>query len=445
MCGALLAYRASRAPASGLRAGEGGSRTANLLTGLGTVLLLAAIGLIDAGLKFPGGWALLPVLGAVLMISGNGQTWVSRVVFSHPLAVWIGTISYPLYLWHWPIFSLARIVEGGTPSVWVRFVAVLASIALAWLTFQYVEKPIRFGWRFRYKTWVLTCGLVLVGVLGYLAHKTDGYPDRAVMKNQQVFNAGDIGHDAFHAYFRDHFFACADPFIQKDAGNWKGIVRCFQSQKEGPVTLVLLGDSHSEHLFLGLAEQLPHVNMAFYAKGALPFLSKEEFKLIFERVLKNTDIKQVVVSVMWAGRVNEVSKGTTLASELDLAIKALQASGKTVYLTNDVPQFEFDPQRCKFQRPLTQSTKCDVPIKTYQDQLRKYSDALLEVRQLNPDVAWIDLSSLMCDESTCSMARNGQVLYRDTNHLNIPGSQYVGAQIVAQHPSLGKFDGPKSQ
>ena len=114
-------------------------------------------------------------------------------------------------------------------------------------------------------------------------------------------------------------------------------------------------------------------------------------------------------------------------------------------VTNDVPQFEFDPQRCKFQRPLTQSTKCDVPIKTYQDQLRKYSDALLEVRQLNPDVAWIDLSTLMCDESTCSMARNGQVLYRDTNHLNIPGSQYVGAKIVAQHPSLGKFDGPKSQ
>jgi hypothetical protein len=318
-------------------------------------------------------------------------------------------------------------------------------MVLAWMTFRYVEKPIRFAWRFRYKTWVLTFGMLCVGGLGYLAHKADGYPDRAVMKSQQVFNVGDIGHDAFHGYYRDHFFTCADPLIQKDAGNWKGIVRCFQSQKDGPVTLLLLGDSHSEHLFLGIAEQLPHVNVGFYGKGALPFLSKDEFKLIFERVLKNTDIKQVVVSAMWASRMNEVSKETTLASELSLAIKALQASGKKVYLSDDIPQFEFDPQRCKFQRPLTQSTKCDAPIAAYQDQHRKYIADLSEVYLLNAEVERIELSSLMCNGTVCSMARNGQVLYRDNNHLNIPGSQYVGAQIVAQHPHLGQIYSPKSQ
>jgi peptidoglycan/LPS O-acetylase OafA/YrhL len=442
LCGALLAYRFSRAQDSNAAMQSAWSRTASLRTLLGALLLIAAVGWIDANQKFPGGWALLPVFGAVLVISGDGQTWVSRAVFSHPLAVWIGTVSYPLYLWHWPIFSFARIVEGVTPSAWVRLAALLASMALAWLTFRYVEKPIRFAWRFRYKTWVLTLGMLCVGGIGYLAHKADGYPDRAVMKNQQVFNEGDIGHDAFHRYYRDHFFTCADPLIQKDAGNWKGIVRCFQSQKEGPVTLLLLGDSHSEHLFLGIAEQLPHVNVGFYGKGALPFLSKDEFKLIFERVLKNTDIKQVVVSAMWANRMNEVPTGTTLASELSLAVQALQASGKEVFVGDDLPQFEFDPQRCKFQRPLTQSTKCDAPLAAYQDQRRKYIADLTEVYRVNPKVERIELSSWMCNDTTCSMARNGQVLYRDNNHLNIPGSQYVGAQIVAQHPSLGKFGAP---
>ncbi len=58
---------------------------------------------------------------------------------------------------------------------------------------------------------------------------------------------------------------------------------------------------------------------------------------------------------------------------------------------------------------------------------------LNEVLVHHPEVGWIDLSSFMCNEMTCSMAPHGQLLYRDNNHLNILGSQYVGAQIVRQH------------
>ncbi|CAN1485963.1 COG1835 Predicted acyltransferases [Burkholderiaceae bacterium] len=442
LCGALLAYRMSDSHAWRPSFDEAWLRTNNLRPWVGAVLLLAAVGFIDATQKFPGGWVLLPVLGAVLVISGDGQHWVNRVVLSQPQVVWIGTISYPLYLWHWPVFSFARIVEGGTPSAWARLVALFVSVVLAWLTFRCVEKPIRFTWRFRYKTWVLTCAMLCVGLMGYLAHKADGYPRRSVMENQQIFNQGDIGHDVFHQYFQDHFFPCAEDAIQQDSGHWKGVVRCFQSHKNSPVTLVLLGDSHAEHLFLGLAEKLPHVNVGFYVKGTLPFLSKKEFDLIFDKVLKSKDIKQVVISAMWANRMNEVQPGSSLAIELNQTIKALQASGKQVYLSDDIPQFEFDPQRCKFQRPLTQSTKCDESIHGYKEKRNKYGADLAQVYLDNEALEKIELSSLMCNDTSCSMARNGQVLYRDNNHLNIPGSQYVGAQIVAQHPSLGKFGAP---
>jgi hemolysin-activating ACP:hemolysin acyltransferase len=226
--------------------------------------------------------------------------------------------------------------------------------------------------------------------------------------------------------------------IQKDAGNWKGVVRCFQSHATGPVTVLLLGDSHSEHLFLGIAEQLPHVNVGFYGKGALPFLSKDEFKLIFDRVLHNSDIKQVVISAMWASRMHEIAKNETLASELSLAVQALQNSGKKIYVTDDIPKFGFDPQRCKFQRPLMQSTKCDEPRENLDSQRAKYLADLQEVVRLNPSVEWIEISSLICSVETCSMARDGQLLYRDNNHLNIPGSQFVGAQIVAKHSGLAR-------
>jgi SGNH domain (fused to AT3 domains) len=281
-------------------------------------------------------------------------------------------------------------------------------------------------------------GILAIGTVGYSANKTHGFPLRAIMNEQQVVRSGDIGHDAFHNYYGEHFFTCVDPVIQKDAGNWKGVVRCFQSQKTGPVTLLLLGDSHAEHLFLGLAEQLPHVNMGFYGKGALPFLSKDEFKLIFDRVLNNPDIKQVVITAMWASHMHEIDPNETLASELSRTVNAFQAAGKKVYLTDDLPQFGFDPQRCKFLRPLTRGTKCDEPKENLEGQRAKYIADLQQVLRLNPDVEWIEISSLMCAGATCSMARDGQLFYRDNNHLNIPGSQFVGAAIVAKHPGLAR-------
>jgi peptidoglycan/LPS O-acetylase OafA/YrhL len=430
LCGAMLAYRAVVVAAP--------DKTAQIRTALGAALLVVAVVWIDADKQFPGAWALLPVMGAVLVISGNGQTWAGQTLFGNRLAVWIGTISYPLYLWHWPVFSYARIVEGGTPSVALRLVALLASVVLAWLTFKWVEKPIRFGWQFRYKTGVLVLGMLAIGALGYSANETRGFPERSIMKDQKVFHEGDLGHDEFHHYYGAHFFTCADPVLQKDAGHWKGVVRCFQSQQNGPVTLLLLGDSHAEHLFLGIAEQLPHVNVGFYGKSALPFKSKEEFKLIFQHVLHNPDIKQVVMTAMWASRLNEIDKGSTLAAELSETIQALQAAGKKVYLSDDIPKFNFDPQRCKFKRPLTHSTKCDEPKENLASQRVKYIEDLQEVLRLNPDVEWMEISSLMCTDGSCSMAREGQLLYRDNNHLNIPGSQYVGAQIAVKHPGLAR-------
>jgi len=141
---------------------------------------------------------------------------------------------------------------------------------------------------------------------------------------------------------------------------------------------------------------------------------------------------------MWASRLSEVNKEATLVSELGRTVQVLQNSGKKVYLSDDIPKFGFDPQRCKFQRPLTQSTKCDEPRESLDSQRAKYIADLQEVVRLNPGVEWIEISSLMCSGATCSMGRDGKLFYRDNNHLNIPGSQFVGAYIVANHPELAR-------
>ena len=116
----------------------------NTQSTLGFLLIASAISVVNKYSAFPGWLALLPTLGACLIISAGPQAWLNRIVLSHRVIVWFGLISYPLYLWHWPLLSFAQIIESGTTTYAMRITAVLTSIALAWITYQFLEKKIRF-------------------------------------------------------------------------------------------------------------------------------------------------------------------------------------------------------------------------------------------------------------------------------------------------------------
>ncbi len=140
MAGGLLAgmrWQAAASPAT--------SRPA-----LKHVQSIVGVGLIVLGLfvtrstqAFPGWWALLPVLGAVSCIAAGPNGVLNRYLLSNRVMVWVGLISYPLYLWHWPLLSYARIVEGGEPSLRVRVMLVVAAIVLAWATYRFVERFVK--------------------------------------------------------------------------------------------------------------------------------------------------------------------------------------------------------------------------------------------------------------------------------------------------------------
>lgn len=112
---------------------------------LGIALIGYAITHINKSDPFPGWWAMLPTLGAYFSISAGKDTWFNRYFLSNKIVVWFGLISYPLYLWHWPLLSFLSIIAGPRPPHALRLVAVLVSIILAWLTYQYIEKNIRFN------------------------------------------------------------------------------------------------------------------------------------------------------------------------------------------------------------------------------------------------------------------------------------------------------------
>jgi len=145
-----------------------------ITTFIGIFVLLASVFLITTDDPFPSYNAIFPVFGAVLVIVGGSASSFSRSVLSNKIALWFGLISYPLYLWHWPILSYLHIIEGGTPHRNRTILAILFSILFAWITYKFIEKPIRFvGLKKGFRTFVLCGAFFLTGLLGLVVHFSD--------------------------------------------------------------------------------------------------------------------------------------------------------------------------------------------------------------------------------------------------------------------------------
>lgn len=135
----------------------------------GALLCVASFAILTARNAFPDWWAIMPVTGTVAIIAAGRGGWINRHVLAHPVSVWLGKISYALYLWHWPLLSLAFIVAGRTPSSIVRGALLTIAVVLAWLTTAVIERPIRFGPAKRWKL-IAPC-LLMIGVV-YLGGMT---------------------------------------------------------------------------------------------------------------------------------------------------------------------------------------------------------------------------------------------------------------------------------
>jgi peptidoglycan/LPS O-acetylase OafA/YrhL len=96
--------------------------------------------LIHTGDAYPGWRALLPVAGTLLLMEGGRSAWVNRKILSQPAVVWIGLISYPLYLFHWPVLSFVHIVKGESPKPGYILMALLVSFVMTVMTYYFIEK-----------------------------------------------------------------------------------------------------------------------------------------------------------------------------------------------------------------------------------------------------------------------------------------------------------------
>ena len=223
---------------------------------LGVGLLALGLVMTRSDKAFPGWWALLPVLGAVSCIAAGPQGFFNRHLLSNRVLVWIGLISYPLYLWHWPLLAYARIVEGELPSPWVRGAAVLATVVLAWATYRFVERAVR-NRPGPSVVRVLSGGMVIVAAIGGLAFFDVLKPRHSNPTLQKVADAT-LDVDYYAGFKLDQI----GPHLIYRAG-------------EGPGKVLLLGDSHVQQYApraLELLRTTPATTKAAYfaTQGACP-------------------------------------------------------------------------------------------------------------------------------------------------------------------------------
>jgi hypothetical protein len=141
------------------------------------LLVVAAAVVLDTSRAFPGWWAVLPVLGSALLLSAP-HAWGCRHVLANPVMVWIGLISYPLYLWHWPLLVFFALIKFAPLTLLERGLIVGLSIALAWATYRFVEIPFRFGRPSPAKSLGLGGGMALIALAGAVVVDNRGFEFR---------------------------------------------------------------------------------------------------------------------------------------------------------------------------------------------------------------------------------------------------------------------------
>jgi peptidoglycan/LPS O-acetylase OafA/YrhL len=415
---------------SGLSNASWSSFAHSVLPVVGIGLIGAAIFLFNRDTTFPGWATLLPTVGAMCVIWARGDSWFQRRILACAGMVLIGVISYPLYLWHWPLLSFATILEAGTPDSIVRAVAVVLSIALAWLTFKFFEHPIR-ARRSTRVTWSLVGALAAFGVAGLAIHAASGFEDRF-----------DLSVHAIRPGPRTNSL-CVDNFPEDRNFNY-----C-KSTSTAPPAAVFLGDSRTQSVYDGVADLMGSgYPMTLLARGGCPPLLNMPFQYSKEKDCDDVwnnfldyvrGVKPPLVVIVGGGstilkasvadptmrdvpvRIREKAFRQGLAA----LVAALQRTSRVIYV-RELPQFDSAPS-CFLRRVRLPRSECapTVDRSVVEEELASYNRVVDDVGRRFPDLEVVDSIPALCSARICSQQlKSGEILYSDELHLSPAGGRH---------------------
>ena len=416
--------------------------TYNTLSCAGTLCIIVAVTTLKKTSVFPGWLALIPTLGACLVIASGGDTWLNRHLFANRFMVFIGLISYPLYLWHWPLLAFARIMENQEPSTATRGLCVAISFVLAWFTYRFVERPLRVGGK--HIITLLLLGGISIGITGYLCAKETLKPRSALYGLEKIIKA-----------VNDWGYPTQDiiPFHYRDVS--------FESQGHGKKATVFLGDSNMEQYLPRinkiLTENPEAYNRVIFGTYSACAPIRHVINTAFQKcpsvinnayqfALENPDVDTVVIGALWIQYFNLGGASNTLFYddngrhhlmgetespgaekafvELEAMITALQHAGKKVFIILNIPSGgEFDPRQLVVRSwsslgfGLTRDYS-GVEKTAIIQRIGGLTGKLKDIAERTNSIL-IDPVELICSEKHCpATTTSGFPIYRDGYHLN---------------------------
>jgi peptidoglycan/LPS O-acetylase OafA/YrhL len=405
------------------------------LSTLGILLLAVVMVKLNPERRFPGGWALAGTLGTCLLIAAGPQGWFNRYVLSSKPMVWIGLISYPLYLWHWPLLAYPHIELGEMPRIRYQIGWVLLAVLLAWLTYFLVERPIRFGsWRKRRLTTVALCSAVaLTGLTGFTIYKKEGQPDRFPELLATLTSKG--GRAAITEGWRD-----GDCMLDYElpASNYKP----FCVEKKRPLVF-LWGDSHAGSLYPGFKALQDSGKYSFgigerTAAICPPILGIEPRPLCKSlnddtiRVIREAKPDIVILYAWWHeakkhGRYTDISGLEPTVAELKKAgVKRVILLGAVPYWREDLPQLLLKVWKEKQSIPLRLGDE-------YLDPHVRAATAEMRQRAAAMGIEFISGMDYFCNRDGCLTRMepgSTEPLSYDYGHLTLQAVRYYIQKIA---------------
>ncbi len=419
--GGILAAISPDSKISNTIAGFGG--------GLGVIFLVAGLLVAREGPHFPGYVAILPVVGTGILIVAGRKSKIVEALFTHRAVVFLGLLSYPLYLWHWPLLSYGAIITGGSIGTGVRLTLVVLSIVLAYFTYRYVEVPLRYR-KWEYLTFSLIASMAIFGVVGLLIHKSQGLPNRPTVAKQKEINEQLVG--TTWKYTKNTICTSQYP----------DTFRYFCSKKLPlPPTFILLGDSYANHLYGGLVEnkEFAHHNIISYG-SCTPGGYKTDCEMQEKIILENKSIRFAIINYLWPrlndlGQRVDIEKGGQPEDPSNLAelvkkflqerIDFLRRSNVKVVIFYPKPEVVYEARTC-FARPFADPVNsCRVSMEEVQRQQKGIRKVLDELKKINPEVLLFEQNDLFCDGKNCLLVQNGLPLLRDHRHYSEYGSRLI--------------------
>jgi peptidoglycan/LPS O-acetylase OafA/YrhL len=394
---------------------------------------------------FPGWAAVPPTFGTLLvLLSGPGALW-NRIGLANRPMVMIGKISYPLYLWHWPLLAFTRIAEADQPTLAQRTTLVGLSFVLAALTYRLVEIPSRDATRSK-RGFVALCGaLALAGLAGFAIFMKEGFPNRVDDRTAAAdLSAGPV------VKLRGRQTTCP-------AGTRAGTDTNCRLSAPGTPAIALLGDSHAHHLLAGISEFDRSRTWLMLNDLACPPVTDVSVSLnqrqgcegettaSIKTVLADPSLRTVVLS-SFAGYVNDPGikgqvqptttniKSSVFAEKdprelvylgLDRTVTRFEADGRDVVLVFDVPELPFFPRDCVRREWLGLPDRCFLSREEAVQRQAAHREIVRRIAAGHPRLRVFDPYDVLCPGSSCAYKGPEHLYYSDSHHLTVEGSGLV--------------------